>query len=78
LTQVVGTFLQTNTQLDKRTQISDGIRSEVKTIDSKTREYSQGSIQQFDLLSSEARDGLIRVQARVTVRLDDFRVPEAC
>lgn len=43
LSQVVGTFIASETQINKRKQIKDGIKSQTKTISTNMREYSQGS-----------------------------------
>ena len=73
LTQVVGQFIDSEKQISKRAEIVDGIRSETKYIDTKTRAYSQGSVQSFDILNVETRDGLTYLTARVGVRVEDFR-----
>ena len=72
LTQVVGSFVDTQKQLDKKTEIQDGIRSESKTITSQTREYSQGSIEKFEIRGTRQDGAVIRIEARVVVRLRDF------
>lgn len=73
LTQVVGSFMSTDTLLKKRTEIQDGIRSKTKTIDTSVKEYSQGSISTFEILESSSENGINRVTAVVEVRIDDFR-----
>lgn len=73
LTQVVGTFIQSDKILNKRTEIDNGIRQESRSIDTKTREYSQGSIKGFELLETSEDNGLTRVSARVDVRIEDFK-----
>jgi hypothetical protein len=74
LTQVVGTFIQSDKILNKRTEINNGIRQESRSIDTKTREYSQGSIKSFEPLeTSQDENGLVRVTARVEVRIEDFK-----
>lgn len=42
LVQVVGSFIDVEKQLEKKTQIANGIRAEIKNIDAKTREYRRG------------------------------------
>ncbi len=37
------------------------------------RDYSQGSIQSFEMLDARTEGGLYRVRARVSVRIEDFR-----
>jgi hypothetical protein len=73
LIQVVGSFVQSDKILTKRSEINDGIRRESRSIDAKTREYSQGSIKSFDVLETSQNDGLFRVSARVAVRIEDFK-----
>lgn len=74
LKQVVGTFVDTNTQIERRTQISEGLRSETRNIRRDMREYSQGSIQGFEVLENRMDGGIHRVTAKVAVRVDDFKV----
>jgi hypothetical protein len=73
LMQVVGSFVQSDKMLNRRTEISNGIRQESSSIDSNIREYSQGSIKSFDLLDTSQDGGLVRVTARVEVRIEDFK-----
>ncbi|MGT2481210.1 hypothetical protein ACU4GR_25770 [Methylobacterium oryzae CBMB20] len=73
LTQVVGSFIDTEKMLEKRSQIVDGIRSETRSLRSDVREYSQGSIKALEVLDTARDAGLFRVQARVTVRVEDFK-----
>lgn len=72
LTNVVGTFIDANTMLQKRTLISDGIKSETKNISKDIKEYSQGSIKSFEILETKQESGLFRVNAKVTVRNENF------
>lgn len=72
LMQVVGTFIDAQKQLDKRTEIINGIRNETKNLSSSTKEYSQGTIKSFNILDSNQEGVLIRVNAKVEVRIDDF------
>jgi uncharacterized protein len=74
LKQVVGTFVDTNTQIERRTQISEGLRSETRNIRRDMREYSQGSIQGFEVLENRMDGAIHRVTAKVAVRIDDFKV----
>lgn len=73
LTQVVGSFIDTEKLLEKRSQIVDGIRSETRTLRTDVKEYSQGSIKALEVMDTAREAGLVRVQARVTVRVDDFK-----
>ena len=74
LKQVVGTFVDTDTQIERRTQISEGLRSETRNIRHDMREYSQGSIQAFEVLENRIDGTIHRVTAKVAVRVDDFKV----
>jgi uncharacterized protein len=73
LTNVVGSLIDTQSMLNKRTQIEDGIRTQTKAITSSIKEYSQGSIQSFEILDTKTEGGLYRVSAKVSVRIEDFR-----
>ena len=73
LKQVVGSLLDTEKQVERRSQIADGIRSETRNVTSKVREYSQGSIQSFEVLETSQEGAIVRVAAKVGVRVDDFR-----
>ena len=73
LTQVVGSFIDSDKLIEKRREIRDGIKTQSKSITSKISEYSQGSIQRLDILDVEEDDGFTRVTAKVTVRIEDFK-----
>ena len=73
LTQVVGSFIDADTQLKKRTEVQNGIRSEAKQINRSIREYSQGSISSFEVLETNQDGQLFRVSAKVGVRLAEFK-----
>lgn len=73
LTEVVGSFLDATEILEKKAEIQSGIRKETKTITTDIKEYSQGSIKSFEILDAVDANGLIKVTARVTVRIEDFK-----
>jgi hypothetical protein len=73
LTQAVGSFIDATTMLEKRTVIEDGIVLRSKVINKDIKEYSQGSIQYFEILDAKQTSGIFRVAARVDVRIEDFR-----
>jgi hypothetical protein len=73
LTQVVGSFLDVETQISKRIEISEGVKKITKEVNSRMNEYSQGSIKSFEILDSNQEGGLFRVEAKVEVRIDDFK-----
>jgi hypothetical protein len=74
LKNVVGSFIDTNTLLEKRTVINDGIKSETKKISNDVKEYSQGSIKSFETLEIKQESNLYKVTAKVTVRNEDFAI----
>ena len=73
LRQVVGSFIDSSQAIQKKTEIAEGIRNETKNISSKTAQYSQGSIKNFEVLDSKEASGLWTVDAKVEVRVEDFR-----
>lgn len=73
LRQVVGAFIDSQQAVEKRAQINEGIRSETKSISSKTAQYSQGSIKSFELVDVKPQNGLFEAEAKVAVRVEDFK-----
>lgn len=73
LTQVVGTFMDTETQVRRRKEIRDGVQSLTRSVDTRMSEFSQGSIASFNTLEARQDGGLFRVEASVGVRLSEFR-----
>jgi len=73
LTNVVGSFIDSTKELEKRVEIKEGIRSQTSRIDTNVKEYSQGSIQRFEILATSEQGGLVKVTAKVTVRVEDFK-----
>ena len=73
LTQAVGSFIDATTLVEKRTEIADGVISRSKSISKDIKEYSQGSIQYFEVLDTKQTSGIFRITARVDVRIEDFR-----
>lgn len=74
LKQIVGSFIDSNTLLEKRTLIDNGIKSETKSISSDIKEYSQGSIKSFETVEVKQEGGLYKVIAKVSVRKENFSV----
>lgn len=74
LTNVVGSFVDSTKLLEKRTQIKDGIKSQTKNIKSDIKEYSQGSIRKFEILETIKENGLIKVTAKASIVIEDFKV----
>ena len=74
LTQVVGSFIDAETQIKKQKEIRDGVISKTKIIKKDVRDYSQGSIKYFEILNIQQNGSIFNVTARVDVRIDDFRI----
>ena len=72
LTQVVGSFIDTNKLIEKRKEIKNGIKNQSKKVSSKVSQYSQGSIQSLDIIDVEEKEGLTYVTVKVSVRIEDF------
>ena len=47
LTKVVGSFIDAETQIKKKTEIREGVLSKIKVIKKDVKDYSQGSIKYF-------------------------------
>ena len=73
LKQVIGSFIDSETQIKKQKEIRDGVLSRTKIINKDIRNYSQGSIKYFEILSVKKNGSVFNVNARVDVRLDEFR-----
>ena len=73
LTQVVGSFIDAETQIKKQKEIRDGVISETKIIKKDIRDYSQGSIKYFEILNIQQNGSIFNVTSRVDVRIDDFK-----
>jgi len=73
LINVVGSFIDATKLLEKRTTIEEGIRTQTTQIRSDIKEYSQGTIRSFEIESLSTQNGLTRVTAKVSVRVEDFR-----
>jgi hypothetical protein len=73
LSQVVGTFIQSSSSLDKKIQIENGIKNETKDIRIDVKEYSQGYIQSFSIIKIDKFSDLFQVTTKSTIRIDDFK-----
>ena len=73
LTNVVGTFIDSQTLISKKTKISGEILKTAQSLSKDIKSYSQGSISYFELLEAEEINGIYRVTARVDVRVEDFK-----
>jgi len=74
LKNVVGSFIDSKTELEKKVQIQDGVKQQSKNIKTDIKEYSQGVIKSFEILKVGNSDGFVSVTAKVTVKIDDFKV----
>ena len=73
LTQVVGSFIDLETQIKRQTEIRNGVISRTKIIKKDVREYSQGSIKSFEIINAQQNDSIFNITAKVEVRVDDFK-----
>ena len=72
LTEVVGTFLDSKTLVNKKTVIDDGLLKGQGN-PCRYKRYSQGSIQSLKIIDAYQENNLAIVIAKVRVRIDDFR-----
>ena len=73
LIEVVGSFLDAQTLVNKKTIIEDGLIERTKEIRVDISEYSQGSIQSMEIINTYEENALSVVIAKVRVRINDFR-----
>ena len=73
LSQVVGTFIQSSSSLDKKVKIENGIKNETKNIRVDIKEYSQGYVQSFSIIKIDKFSDIFQVTAKSTIRIDDFK-----
>ena len=73
LINVVGSFIDATNLLEKRVEIQEGVRRQTSRIDTNIKEYSQGSIQGFEIINVSEQAGLTKVTAKVSVRVEDFK-----
>jgi hypothetical protein len=73
MTSVVGSFIDANKMLERKSEIEDGIRSESRRLTVNIREYSQGSIKAFEVLEAGQQGALFRVKAKVIVSTEEFQ-----
>ena len=73
LTEVIGSFIDTETIIKEKTKINNGILEQSNIIKEEISDYSQGSIKYFEILNIEKNDSIYNVTARVDVRVDDFK-----
>ena len=72
LTKVVGSFMDAETYLRNKIEIQNAIVKRSKNISVDVKDYSKGSITYFEVTDKSRSDGVYKVEAMVTVGLDDF------
>ena len=72
LTQVVGSFIDSETLFTKEKEINNGIVELTKTIKKDIQDYSRGSIKYFEILKTEEDNGIFIVEAKVEVIEEEF------
>lgn len=72
LTKVVGSFMDAETYLRNKIEIQNAIVKRSKNISVDVKDYSKGSITYFEVTDQSSSDGVFKVEAMVTVGLDDF------
>lgn len=73
LMQVVGTFVDAEKSVQKRTQIRGVVKDQSKQIDKRFSSYTQGSIRSLEVLESTDHGGLFRVSSLVGVEMSEFK-----
>ncbi len=73
LTEVVGSFIDSETLIKKQKEIRDGVVNKTKSIKKDIKNYSQGSIKYFEILNISQNGSIFNVTARVDVRVEDFK-----
>ena len=73
LTEVVGSFIDSETLIKKQKEIRKGVISKTKSIKKDIKDYSQGSIKYFEILNIKQNGSIYNVTARVDVRVEDFK-----
>ena len=72
LAELVASFIDSDTFIKKQKEIIDGVKSKTKPIKKDIKDYSQGSIQYFEILNIKQNGSIYNVTARVDVRVEDF------
>ena len=71
--QLVGSFVDAEKSVEKLVEIRGAVKEQTKSISSRMSEYSQGTIENIEVLLSENDGGLYRVTCKVTVRTEVFQ-----
>ena len=73
LSQIVGSFIDSETIIKRKKEIKEGIIDSSKIINKDVRNYSQGSIKYFEVLDIKNNGTIFIVEAKVGVRVDEFK-----
>ncbi len=72
LTEVVGSLVDAETYFKYKEEINNAIIRETESFSYDVQEYSRGSITSFELINQYKEDGIYKVNANITIGLDDF------
>ena len=73
LSQIVGSFIDSETIIKRKKEIKEGIINRSKIINKDVRNYSQGSIKYFEVLDIKNNGPIFIVEAKVGVRFEDLK-----
>lgn len=73
LTEVAGTFVRSDTNIERNIEIKGALRSETRRIDTRVSEYAQGTISSIRIMTSEPIGSSVKVTAEVSVRIGELR-----
>lgn len=73
LMQVVGTFVDAEKSVKKRTEIRGVVKEQTKQVDKRFSTYTKGSIRSLEVLESSDDGGLFRVSSLVGVEVSEFK-----
>ena len=73
LIQLAGTFIDVETSIESRREIRGAIEETYKSFSERSSEYSQGSVESLEVLSTEQDGATYIVTSKVTVRLEKFK-----
>ena len=74
LEQVVGSFIDANTFLSKKKEISNGLVNQTKTISQNINNYSNGVIESLSVVGTEQNGALYKVTVDAVVRVTELKV----
>lgn len=73
LTEVAGTFVRSDTNIERNVEIKGALRSETRRIDTRVSEYAQGTISSIRILTTEPLGSSVKVTAEISVRVGELR-----